>query len=199
MLSNTSTISIKTKNSKENEIKYKSEENQTKMISFLMNVLCSNGYSFLVKKPTKTNCKRMSILPILEIHDYFGTIVFSENIVKEDMNIQSVCETKKESLRNRIKSKYSRIKCVECMLETLQSWGVEIIYGVAKKASLVNTSQGYVQLPSYPRLDAIIMDGIMYNKEAILSYGEQYYNALIESVKHLKRGEVFIVSNVTFL
>ena len=110
MLSNFSTETTKTKNSKENEIKYKSEENQTKMISFLMNVLCSNGYSFMVKKPTKTNCRRMSILPILEIRDYFGTVVFSESLVKEDENILSVCETKKESLRNRIKSKYSRIK-----------------------------------------------------------------------------------------
>ncbi|EDR24667.1 hypothetical protein EDI_136490 [Entamoeba dispar SAW760] len=190
-----SALKNQTSNSLMNQMKYKSEESQTKLISFLMYVLYSLGYSFVVRKPTKVNCQRMSIIPICEIRDIFGNVVFNEDLLKEDEIMKLVCQVKKESLHQRIKAKYSRVVCANFMTQTIDQFpNTSFIFGTSKKTCEIETQCGNIHLPAFPKIQAATINNFLYDKNAMENIGSHFYKFLIDQSKNLKKLEQFIVS-----
>ena len=176
-------------------MKYKSEEDQTKLVCFLMYVLVCYGYVFVVKKPTKTNCKRMCVLPVCQIRDILGNIIFDENCTKECDFINLICSVKKQSLHKRIKAKFCRTTCAHFMTEKINEIGGYFVYGTQKKETEIETEVGIMKLQTFPKVDGLILNNYHYTRQEIMEIGERYYYQLMNACEHLKKGDMFLVSN----
>ncbi|ELP85167.1 hypothetical protein EIN_082290 [Entamoeba invadens IP1] len=182
-----------------NAEKYRSEETQTKIMAFFMYVLCSFGYSFVIRKPTKTQCKRMSHVPISIIYDPSGNIIFSENLFSEDSCMKAVCNTKSKNLHQRIKSKYCRVMAANFMTDVLNSNQlISVVLGNTKKSSTVENQNEKFQLPSFPKIEAVMVSGILYGKNEIEQLGKEYYVYLAQSMKSMKRLETVFIPPIAF-
>ena len=187
---------MKKPNATKNEMKYKSEEDQTKLVCYLMYILVCYGYVFVVKKPTKTNCKRMCVLPVCQIADIMGNIIFDENITKECDFINLICSVKKQSLHKRIKAKFCRTSCAHFMTEKINEIGGYFVYGTQKKETVITTEQGDLSLPTFPKVDGLIINNYHYTRQEIMEIGERYYNQLMIACNNLKKGDQFVIPSV---
>lgn len=185
----------KKQNATKNDLKYKSEEDQTKLVCYMMYILVCYGYVFVVKKPTKTNCKRMCVLPVSQIRDVLGNIIFDENITKECDFINLICSVKKQNLHKRTKAKFCRTTCAHFMTEKINEIGGYFVFGTQKKETEIETELGTLKLATFPKVDGLILNNYHYTRQEIMQIGENYYNELMNACDHLKKGDLFVVSN----